>query len=270
MSFRFSQHSLQDYVDCQRRFQLRYALMQPWPSLVTESPTEAELHLQRGADLHHLALQHALGLDPGRLAGTIHDATLARWWRTFLDRPPRDLPQTVRRAEVELDAPVAGQRLLARFDLFAVDTGRRAVIVDWKTPSKRPARRRLAQRLQTRVYQFLAVEAGACYNGGQRLEPEQVEMIYWLAEFHGDTERFRYDSAQYETDKLYLASLISEIQGHQEPIWPLTLDERQCLFCNYRSLCERGVKAGLLADLEDDLEPAMPEIELEQIGEIAF
>ena len=40
--YQFSQGSLQDYVDCSRRFQLRYLWMQPWPSLVVDEPQEAE------------------------------------------------------------------------------------------------------------------------------------------------------------------------------------------------------------------------------------
>ena len=61
--FQFSQNSLQDYVDCPRRFQLRYVLMQPWPGLITESPFDFEQHWRRGRDFHHLAHQHALGID---------------------------------------------------------------------------------------------------------------------------------------------------------------------------------------------------------------
>ena len=65
--FQFSQGKLQDYVDCPRRFQLRYVLMQPWPALVVEPPDEAELQMRRGSDFHRLAQQQALGLEPERL-----------------------------------------------------------------------------------------------------------------------------------------------------------------------------------------------------------
>jgi len=33
VSFSFAQSSLQDYLDCPRRFQLRYVLNQPWPTI---------------------------------------------------------------------------------------------------------------------------------------------------------------------------------------------------------------------------------------------
>jgi CRISPR/Cas system-associated exonuclease Cas4 (RecB family) len=276
-NLQFSQASLQDYVDCPRRFQLRYLLMQPWPALVVEPAAEAEQHIQRGADFHRLAHQHTLGLDAERLAATIHDETLAGWWQTYLARPPAGLPETLRRAEVVVTAPLAGamraSRLLAKFDLLAVEPGRRFVIVDWKTSLKRPRRSTLAKRLQTRVYRYLAVEAGADYNAGQPPQPEQVEMVYWFANDGGATERFPYDAAQHAADRDYLAGLIAEANeaaARDEEIWPLTPDAHQCRFCNYRSLCERGVKPGFLGEFEEDLEPEEVEIDLEQVAEVEF
>jgi hypothetical protein len=268
--FQFSQGSLQDYADCPRRFQLRHVLMQPWPALITDSPGQFEQHVQRGADFHRLAHQHSLGLDPGRLAATIHDPILERWWQTYLAFPPPDLPDPVRRAEAVIAVPVAGYRLVAKLDLLAVEPGERVVIVDWKTVLKRPSRATLARRLQTRVYRYLAVEAGADFNGGQRPQPDQVVMVYWFAEDGGAIERFPYDAGQHAADRVYLADLVAEVAAHQDPIWPLTADERQCRFCNYRSLCERGVKAGFLEELDEDLESPELEIDLEQVAEIEF
>jgi hypothetical protein len=305
-TFRFSQRSLQDYADCARRFQLRYVLMQPWPALITDSPQAFEEQMARGADFHRLAHQQALGIEPERLAETIHDANLAQWWQTFLAQPPADLPETVQRAEVVLTAPApaqggpgtgtgakgktelgvesvdhglganraggqaAGYRLVAKFDLLAAEPGERLVVVDWKTVLKQPQRPDLARRPQTTVYRYLAVEAGAAYFGGSRPAPEQVEMIYWFANHGGAVAQFPYDTAQHVAARKELAGLVAEIGARQEAIWPLTTDERHCRFCNYRSLCERGVRAGFLEDLDEDLEPGEIEIDLEQIAEVEF
>jgi hypothetical protein len=269
-TFQFSQANLQDYVDCPRRFQLRYVLMQPWPGLITAAPDNLESHVRRGADFHRLAHQHALGLAHDRLAATIHDDILARWWQTYQDHPPPDLPEAARWAEMVVTAPLAGYRLAAKFDLLAVEPGVRLVVVDWKTVLRRPSRSMLACRPQTIVYRYLAVEAGASFSGGRRPQPEQVEMIYWFAEFPGVTERFTYDADQHEGAHEYLAGLVHEIAAHQEAIWPLTSDDRFCRFCNYRTLCERDVRPAFLEELEDDLELDELEIDLEQIAEVVF
>jgi hypothetical protein len=276
--FRFNKTNLQDYADCPRRFQLRYVLMQPWPALIVEPAGEAENQMQRGVDLHRLAHQAALGIDADRLTAMIHDPLLATWWATFRSHPPRDLPGTVRRTETVVSAPLvpdspqdrAGHRLVAKFDLVALEPGERFVIVDWKTMLKRPPRENLARRLETVVYRYLAVEAGAALNGGQRPRPEQVEMVYWFAADGGRTEQLSYDAGQHAAARERLASLVTSIAGQHETVWPLTGDERQCRFCNYRSLCERGVEPGFLNELDDDLEPDEPEIDLEQIAELAF
>jgi hypothetical protein len=265
-TFRFSQGSLQDYVDCQRRFQLRYVLMQPWPALITGSPHAFEQHVQRAADLHRLAHQYHLqgeaSLDPARLTETIADAELLDWWQTFLTRPPPRLPQAVRRPEVVLTAHLAGHQLLAKVDLLAAEPSRRLVVVDWKAMKKRPSRAML--------YRALAVDAGAAFFGGQAPTPKQVHMIYWFATDGGQVERFDYDASQYAADRAFLAGLIDEIDAHRELIWPLTSDVNQCRFCNYRSLCERGAKPGLFGELEVDVEPEPLEIDLEQIAEIEY
>jgi CRISPR/Cas system-associated exonuclease Cas4 (RecB family) len=269
-TFRFSQASLQDYVDCPRRFQLRYVLMQPWPDLITGDPGEFEQQKQRGAKLHHLAHQHALGIDAERLTETVHGEILTRWWQIFLAHPPGDLPQAVRLPEVRVAAPLAGYRLMAKFDLLAVEPGQRLVVVDWKAVRKPPNRTVLARRMQTYVYRYLAVEASSTFNGGRRPEPEQVEMIYWFAERGGTTERFAYDAEQHAAAHDYLADLLAQIAAHSKVIWPLTTKERHCRFCTYRSLCDRVVKPGFLDDLDDDIEPTAFELDLEQVAEVEF
>jgi CRISPR/Cas system-associated exonuclease Cas4 (RecB family) len=269
-NFQFSQGNLQDYVDCPRRFQLRHVLMQPWPGLITGRPGELEEHMQRGARFHHLAHQHALGIDVQGLTASIEDPVLAGWWQTFLLRPISDLPEAVRRAEVVVTASLRAHRLVAKFDLLAIEPGQRVVVVDWKTSLKRPQRAVLARRLQTLVYRYLAVEAGAAFNGGHLPQPERVEMVYWLAAFDGAVERFPYDSAQHAAARAYLGDLIAEILSHQEDTWPLTADEHRCRFCNYRSLCERQVQPGFVDELEEDLEPLELEIDLEQVAEVEF
>ena len=272
LDFQFSQSSLQDYVDCPRRFQLRYLQRLAWPGVEAEPPLENERHLQQGAAFHRLVHQHVLGIAPERLSSLVTEEDLRRWWHNYLAAAPADLP-TLSYPEVVLSAPVSGHRLVAKYDLIAVDAGRRAVIVDWKTSRKRSRRKWLAERLQTRVYLYLLVRAGSHLNGGQPLQPEQVEMVYWFADFPADPERFTYDAAQYEADGAYLASLIEEIKGLGDGDFPLTPQERRCRYCPYRSLCRRGVKAGAFEEAEEEAELGDDFdifLDFEQIAEIKY
>jgi len=294
--FQFSQANLQDYVDCPRRFQLRYLLQLAWPAVEAEPAGEFEAHIAQGEAFHRLIHQHLLGLPAERLSrmvaasaaddveGTGETGRLSDWWADYLRAGPADLPP-LRHPEITLSAAVSGHRLLAKYDLIAVEPGRRAVIVDWKTSRNRPQRAWLTARLQTRVYRYLLVRAGAHLNGGRPIDPETVAMTYWFANHPDDPETFPYDAVQHRADGEYLAALIAEIvlepiAGLADDDFPLTGDEGRCRFCPYRSLCDRGVEAAPLGLDEgaDDMGWAEPEAEaaldtafdFDQIAEIAF
>lgn len=260
-SFAFSQSSLSAYAACPRRFQLRYVSEQAW--VQSEPFLERERMLDLARRFHHLIQQHVSGLsaDPLTRAAQEEDADLSRWWRNYLAHPVPGLPVD-RRAEVVLSMPAGGRRLLAKYDLLALSR-ERAVIVDWKTERWRPSRDELLRRLQTRVYRFLLVEAGATLVGSP-FAPGQVTMVYWFAEAPAQPEVLPYDAAQHAEDGQYLSGLIAEIEA--ETAFPLTADETRCRFCAYRSLCDRGGAAGTGedADLDED-EEVDPEKE-EDIG----
>lgn len=276
--FIFSQSSLQDFTDCRRRFQLRYLQHLAWPAVESEPVLEAERTQQRGALFHRMVQQHLLGVPAERLASMIDDEALGRWWANYLayyqdssgfqnlTGPGRLYP------EISLSAALNGYRLEAKYDLVAVGPDGRAVIYDWKTGRQRPKRPWLAGRLQTRLYPYLLVRAGVQLNDGRTLLPEQVEMIYWFAEHPGQPERFAYSLPSYQEDEATLSDLIGTIQRLGEDDFPLTSDLRRCVYCIYRSLCERGARAGNLdeAETETVLEEPGLGIDFEQIGEIEF
>ncbi len=275
-NFQFSQGSLQDYVDCPRRFQLRYVLQLAWPAQEMEPALENEQRMRQGVAFHQLIHQHMLGIPAEDLSRSVQEPDLRRWWHHYLEHRPDGLPER-RFPEIVLSAPRGEHRLLAKYDLVAVDAGQRAVIVDWKTSRKRTKRKVLAERLQTRVYPYLLVQAGAHLNGGQPIAPEQVEMIYWFADYPDDPAHFAYDATRYEADRAYLTSLVEEIAGLGDGDLPLTAQEQRCKFCPYRSLCQRGVRAGTLDEalgaIDDEADAGDVfdiDIDFEQIAEVEY
>jgi CRISPR/Cas system-associated exonuclease Cas4 (RecB family) len=293
-NFTFSQSSLQDYLDCPRRFQLRHIQRLAWPALTVEPPLDNERFMKQGAAFHRLVQQHLLGVPAQRLTGMVVDAELRSWWDNYLQAPPDPqggLPQGLAPAlsgpgkrcltEISLSAPLGQYRLVGKFDALTIsqpDHVLQAKIFEWKTSQRLPKPNNLVKRIQTRAYPYLLVEAGACLNEGQAFAPEQVEMIYWFARFPAEAQRFEYDSQKYAQDGKYLQDLTAEIAARLETDFPLTQDEKHCRYCIYRSLCERGLRAGSwedeLADLEAQvsLDGEAPGIDFsfEQVGEISF
>ena len=265
LSFSFSQSSLQDYVDCPRRFQLRYVNQLQWPAVESAPVMENERRQLAGQLFHRLVQQNLLGLPAEKLARLANTPDLARWWDSFLAHGPRLEAYDRFYTEVSLSAPVGAHRLLAKYDLIAVKDGQ-AIIYDWKTYHKRPRDEGMAARLQTRVYLGLLVVAGAHLNHGSPFAPGQVEMTYWYADFPAEPAHFAYQAAAHKRDWGALLKLIAEISAKQS--FPMTEDEMKCAYCQFRSYCDRGRKAGELEDVE--LESAELDFGLEQIQEIEF
>lgn len=269
--FQFSAHSLQDYYDCPRRFQLRYVLDQRWPAAPAEPVEEYERLSEQGREFHLLVQRHIAGIPEDRLRP--QRPPLVDWWDAYLHVPPPGLPTEIRRAEVTLSTPLGARRLMARFDLVAITPGKRVVIVDWKTSPRRPQRETLARRLQTRVYLYVMAEAGAALFGGP-LEPEQIELVYWFTAAPMQPEVFRYNAAIHAESHAMLHDLANEILTRDgEEDWPLTPDTHHCRYCVYRSLCDRGTRAGSIYDEGAealDFESDEVDFDLEDIEAIAF
>jgi len=265
-----SQSSLQDYNDCPRRFELRYLQHLAYPALETEPALENEKHQREGEFFHRLIQQYFIGIPEEQIAKLANTENLERWWLNFIQSKDRarlkDLPGL--RTEVTLSAPLGSFRLVAKYDLVAAD-GNKFYIYDWKTYRKRPKSEFLATRLQTRVYRALLAQAGAFLNSGKSISPEQIEMIYWFAEFPNEPAHFPYSADQFKRDWDALNHFSEEIKTASS--YPKTDETTRCLYCPYRSYCNRGVRAGdvLDAELESETEESF-DINFEQIGEIEF
>ena len=272
--FVFSQGSFQAYVDCPRLFQLHYVLNKAWPAPVVEPQLEGEVQRERGRAFHQLLHQHAHGVPASILSDLELDDDVRRWWNNYLQSPPPDVPDAMVRSEFGLSAPIGDYRLSARYDRVGAEPEGRIVVVDWKTGTKLPKRPWLEQRMQTRVYPYVMTLAGFALNGGAAPKPEQVEMVYWYANFPNRPVRFSYDRDRFESDGAYLNRLVDEIAARGEGDWELTGRPSRCPFCSYRSLCKRGTEAASLTEWEDDGPDPDGEwdfdLKLEQIAEVVF
>src|SRR4026208_224765 len=86
-----SQSSLQDYMDCARRFKMRYLDRLSYPAVEAEPTLENEKHLQEGEYFHRLVQQHLIGIPADQIAKLANTPNLQRWWESFKSFSQRDL-----------------------------------------------------------------------------------------------------------------------------------------------------------------------------------
>lgn len=228
------------------------------------------MRLRRGNRFHKLVQQHLLGLPADLLAASLSDdADLARWWENYLQHGLAGLPPE-RQAEITLQTTLGGQRLLAKYDLLALEPGAAAVIIDWKTGERVPSRQYLQSRMQTLVYRYVLAQAGGHLYGGP-IPPERVRMEYVYVAQGGRRVSLEYSAAQMQDDEARLLEMIKAIGEAAE--FPLTEDERRCRFCMYRAFCGRG-EAGDLSEFVEDVDGGEEdegiELDFDQIAEIEF
>lgn len=281
--FVFSQSNLQTYSDCARRFWLTYVQRLPWPA-VEATPVQEVEYVMRLGEAFHRAIQRAeAGIPPELVAMQLEDP-LDTWFAAYQQHRPRDLPESTRIIEsvltmplqVGTDGPV--YRMMAKFDLLAIEPGERAVIIDWKTSRRRTEAHFLRQKLQSQVYPYLVVEVSKTQAWGP-LTPEQVEMRYWFTAAPDEPVVLRYNTQQHAANHQLFQRLLSQIvAGQSEDDFPKAPDteairSRLCAYCPYRSRCDRGVTPGDLAqvnDLEEIIYDLALEVNLEDVTEIAF
>ena len=110
----------------------------------------------------------------------------------------------------------------------------------------------MAARWQTRVYRSLLAKAGAHLNNNLSIEPDQIEMVYWYADFPSEPARFPYNDQQFKRDWSAIEKVVKEISTSEE--FPMTDDESTCRFCVYRSFCDRGKQAASFDEAKLEVE----------------
>ncbi len=215
--------------------------------------------------------QHLIGVPAEKIGKLAQSDNLSRWWEAYTQNfgSFENFRSLNLYPEHTLSAPLGDHRIIAKFDLIAIKPGEKALIYDWKTYRKRPRDEYLATRWQTKLYPALLTQAGLHLNGGEKIIPEQIEMIYWFANFPHEPAIFKYNGAKFQRDWDSVEKIVAEINDAKE--FPLAEDEHPCRFCAFRSYCDRGKEAGNWDDLEAEAEAEENfTINFEQIGEIAF
>lgn len=242
--FSFSQQNLQDYLDCKRRFYLRYIEHLEWPAIESEPVLEQEKLMELGHAFHVLVQQSLSGIPAESIQATLQDEELQRWWDNFqaLELYLADKKYYV---EEMLSIPFSSFRLIAKVDLIIVQADQSILIYDWKTSMRVPNREAFIRRAQSKVYPYVVTQASQTLTQSDPVDPENIKMIYWFPEHPLLPIEMEYSAAKLEKDEKELSRLVTEINsmdGREE--FPKTDNLRLCEYCAYRSFCGRGSSAG--------------------------
>lgn len=274
-NFVFTQSNLQDYVDCPRRFELRYLMGVRWPARNVDNEVDLRDWLAMGNQFHFMAHQFFSGLSAEVISRSIQDPMLMEWWQRFMAWHDEQDFSGQNHSETVLYAQVNGSRAAAKFDLINQQKDGRYRIIDWKTSLRKPGTARLLDRIQSSFYPLILVLAGKNLSPqAAQILPEQIEMMYWFTS-NPDAPVVRgYDQSQFKADQSKYASLFQKIRSKRPGEFLLTEEIRHCQACSYRTMCDRMAEPGQTADYDDLAEEnELVELlermtsELDQIGE---
>jgi hypothetical protein len=245
-SFFYSQLALSIYQSCQLKFRRRYLDGLYWPRPLSEQ-------VELGRDFHLVSNRYFASGQPESC-----DGDLGSWLEALYRFRPLT-PGLVFRPEQELrlkDGPV---RLVAKYDLVALEPGR-VVIYDWKTDRRRLTAKACDRTLQTIVYRYLMVRAGNGY-WGRPVTPADVTMIYWNPRYPEGAVTLQYDEKRFRQDEEWLREAIAEIDGKDPDNFLATTDESTCQACEYSPICRGASSPEPEEDDCDDLSLSWEDID---------
>lgn len=271
-NFVFSANSLQDYLDCPRRFELKYLLKQNWPAEESEPVLAFERNADLGNRFHRMVHQYLNGVPQEILLASIQDADLKEWFANF-HAFYSNRKFSLFFSEFNLRAVIDQSPLVAVCDLIALTADGNLWILDWKTSAKKPRREKLIDRVQTILYPFIALECADRILPDIHLKAENIHMAYLFVQHPGDNLlTFDYSPEKHRQNHDFLEATIKDILAKEAGSFECTNEENRCRFCVYRSLCERGITAGNLAELDEasDLQDTLSGLDFDAQEEIAF
>ncbi len=247
-----SRYKLQNWRDCQRRFQLRYVTRKRWP--LAPVPAGLSVAFEKGELFHRILEQHYMGLPVALPSDAAED--VKQWWGNFQAHPPL-VPDGAKHPEMSLSVPIGRHFLFGRYDLLILGDDH-AHILDWKTERNPRSAAKLQADWQTRLYLTMIAEGGNAL--GRSYTPDQIGITYWFARHPDQSVTLRYTQAEHDQNWATLNAEVARLEARlqlSDAEWNKTEDWGKCEHCHYQAYCGRHGDPPT-ADLEMEQAEAAP------------
>lgn len=267
----YSAKSIQDFLDCPRRFELKYLLQQSWPAPITQPVLQFEHHVKLGNEFHHLVHQYLSGIQLDLIKNNSSSDEVILWiqeFQTFFSQ----FKISQHFSELPLVMPFEGVYFNAVIDFVGLEMNGGILIADWKTSAFPQNKNRLIHSIQSILYPFIVFECRKGLFPDWHGNPDDIEMLYWFADHPGNVITIKYSQAQHNDNRIYLHDMIEKIQAKSPRNFKKTDELKKCAYCQYRSLCERKIEIGDIKGMDDeiDIDILSSEMDFEESIEISF
>jgi hypothetical protein len=241
--FSFSQSNLHTFLRCRYKFYLRYIQALVWPAQLTSDSLVFEEDRNAGIRFHQLVHQYFIGFDQDllhQMSQNDPDPRVLEWFSSFLLSPFAELDGELH-PEKTLNANIDGKLFMVKMDLLQFVEGHYH-IYDWKTSRKIPNRKTLLQSVQTKLYPLVLSEALS----------SNFPIHFHIIELNqiDSPITFTFSALEVAKNRDYFMLLTDEILALEEHEFFRTDKLQICKTCEYRSHCNRGIKAPEISDLD--------------------
>jgi len=184
MTRSLSATSLQDFLDCRRRFQLKYIDQISWPQPLNTFNIKQLESMTRGREFHQLMQLHFLGIPDEKLIKSIDDDTLKTWFINTINSEICKIDPAEKLIEYRLSTFISNTLVTGVIDFIIIQTDSSIKIIDWKTGQKIPDPQFYVSRIQTRLYPLLLAQS-PLFLTYMTNKPSfnKIEFIYWFTHF---------------------------------------------------------------------------------------
>ena len=269
--FIFNAHSIQDFLRCPRRFELKYILNQSWPAPISEPVLEYENRMRLGTDFHHIVHQYLSGIDAEKLKQLSLSQELNYWFVNF-QKFFTSHKFNHYSSEISITLPFQENIIKAVIDFVGVNEEDQLIIAEWKTSEFLPKKEIISNTVQSILYPYMIYECRKNIFPDINIDHEDIEMIYWFPNYPEILIDLKYSQEKHDLNHRYLADIINRIQNTRSDAFNKTENLKICSYCEFRSLCERGIQPGYYDSKNPDmvLDQLIDDIQFEDSLEISF